>query len=236
MAKTGWCRECGKWVETESDGACPKGHGPECIDALHSSDPGSAASQGVGVGEMPASFQRFGWGAYFLMPIWGVVYGSNAVLGWWLLSLLATFVIVSLAAGVTEPAAIAAVSSASSVVQIAIHLWVGMNAYRWLWKREQMRLALVPDAHPRFSVSTFMAKQVRWLVAGATLTVLSVLGLAFLLTGDPNAQAVREQLGVTPTEIMSAAVWTFAEVAFAVWLAGRMRRGEADDDVLDQTA
>lgn len=228
MPKTGWCRECGEWVEVDESGACPTGHGPDCVDAVHSDDGGSAASAGVGVGEMPASFNRFAWGAYFLMPVWGVVYGSSAVLGWWTLSLVATLVIVSLAAGVTEPSTLAAVSSLSSVVQIGLHLWVGMNAYRWLWKREQLRLEVVPGATPRYSVAAFMAKQVRWLVAGAVLTVLSVLGLALLLSGDAAALAAREQLGVSEVEITASAVWTFAEVVFAVWLAARMRRGDAD--------
>ncbi len=230
MRKTGWCRECGEWIETEPDGSCPQGHAAECVEAVHSSGPASLASQGVGVGEMPASFERFGWGAYFLMPIWGVVYGSTAVLGWWLLSLLATLLVATVASGASQPAALAAVSSVSSVVQIAIHLWVGMNAYRWLWKREQLRLSVVPGATPRFTVSAFMAKQVRWLIAGAVLTVLSVIGLALLMSEDPNAAATREQLGITQAEIMTAAIWTLAEVGFAVWLASRMRRGVTDGD------
>lgn len=235
MPRTGWCRECGEWVEVGEDGSCPKGHGDDCVEAVHSGGE-SAASQDVGVGPMPPTFNRFGWGAYFLMPIWGIVYGSTAVLGWWLLSLVATFLIVSLAAGVTDPAALAAVSSVSSVVQIAMHLWVGMNAYRWLWKREQLRLEVVPDAKPRFTVATFMARQVRWLVAGAALTLLSVLGLAVLLSGDASAVDVREQLGITEVEITASAVWTLAEVVFAVWLAGRMRRGDADGEALGPAA
>lgn len=230
MPRTGWCRECGDWVDVLDDESCPNGHGPESVDAVHVDRGAERAVDGsVGVGEMPPSFERFSWGAYFLMPLWGIVYGSNMVLGWWALSLATTFLIVSMFAGGTNPAATAASSSLSSVVQIAIHLWVGMNAYRWLWKKEQLRLTALPGEKPKYRAPEFLARQIRWLIAGAVLTIMSLLGLAFLgLSTEASAVTAREQWGITPDEVMIAAVWTLAEVVFAVWLAGRMRAGEAN--------
>ncbi|MDZ4168308.1 MAG: hypothetical protein U1E26_01445 [Coriobacteriia bacterium] len=229
MPQTGWCRDCGDWVYVQDDGSCPNGHGPECVDAVHTDtgSSGTATIASVGVGDVPPDFERFSWGAYLLMPLWGIVYGSSMVLGWWALTLATTLLIVSVFSSGGNPAAIAASSSISSVVQIGIQLWVGMNAYRWLWNKEKLRLAAVPDAKPRFRTTEFLAKQVRWLAAGATFTVLSLLGLAILgLSGEATAVATREQWGITTNEVMVAAVWTFAEIALAVWLARKMRAGD----------
>jgi hypothetical protein len=203
------------------------------VDAAHEESKTSirgAVTGGAafGVGEPPAAVYRFNWGAFFLSPLWGIVYGSSAVLGWWLMSLLATLLIAGLAGGASAGSGMAAASSAASVVEIAIRLWIGMNANTWLWKRERTRLEVVAGSKPRWTIVAFMAKQLKWLVVGATLAVLSVLALAFLgLSTDPAVIAARDQLLLSRAQIGMAAVWTFAEVAFAVWLAARMR-GEAE--------
>lgn len=35
MAKAGYCSECGRDVEVTPEGACPFGHGPECLSGVH---------------------------------------------------------------------------------------------------------------------------------------------------------------------------------------------------------
>lgn len=221
MARAGWCRECGEWVWVDAEGACQRGHGAECVDAVHESEPVAD----FGRGEMPERLERFNWGVFFLMPLWGLVYGSSAVLGWWVLSIMATFVIGSLINGAASASAVAGASSAATVVGIAIRLWVGMNANKWLWKRERLRMELIEGARPRYTVLAFQSRQLTWLIAGAVLTVLSVLGLAVLgLSTDPVISDVRAQLMITPVQVTAAAVWTFAEVALAAWLAARMRK------------
>lgn len=227
MARTGWCRECGEWVEVTPEGGCPNGHGSECVDALHEAN----AQRAFGSGEMPRSIERFNWGAFFLMPLWGVVHGSAAVIGWWLVQQASALAIASLVGVTSSGSAVAAASSAGMVINIAIGLWVGMNANRWLWRREGLRLQLIDGARPRFSVGRFMSRQLAWLIAGGALTVISMIGLAYLgLSSDPTVEQMRREFMIGTTDITVAAVWTFAEVALAAWLASRMRRETGGQD------
>ena len=231
MARTGWCRECGEWVWLDEGGACPNGHGSECVEAVHEgpvAEGEDSAPDAFGVGDMPASLDRFNWGAFFLMPLWGIVYGSSAVLGWWLVGMTVTLLIASLIGETSSASAIAGASSASSVVEVGIRLWAGMNANRWLWKRDRMRMEALPGLRPRFSVTRFSARQMNWLIAGAIVTAFSIVGLGMLaLSGDAVAVDMREQLALTPDKIGVAALWVFAEVALAVWLAAKMRKDSA---------
>lgn len=191
--------------------------------------PDSAASgaggPAFGVGEMPPALERFNWGAFFLAPLWGIAHGSAAVLGWWLLSVIATFSVAGLAADTAAPTIAAGASTLSTVIGIAIRLWVGMNANRWLWRREQLRLQVLGGARPRFSVHHYEARQRGWLAAGVVLTVVSFAGLGVLGFSDAEGvRAIRDELQVTSLEIALVAGWSVAEIVFALWLAARMRR------------
>lgn len=228
MSRTGWCRECGAWIDVEPDGRCPRGHGAECVDAVHAEAGGfgdGGSAQGFGVGEMPAIAKRFNWGAFFLTPLWGIANGSSAVVSWWLATLFITLGISSMLTPTSSAAAIAIASSVAAVSEIGIRLWVGMNANRWVWQRERMRLTVLEGTQPRFTVGTFLGRQLKWLVAGAVLTVFSVLGLAVLgLATTPEAVQMRTTFGITSTQIVASGVWTLAEVVLAVWLSRQMRR------------
>lgn len=220
MAKTGWCRECGEWVSVGPDGGCPNGHGADCLEAVHE----ATAQRPFGVGDMPSGLDRFNWGALLLMPLWGIVYGSGAVIGWWIVQQFSAISISSLVSATASGSAVAAASSVAMVINIAVGLWVGMNANRWLWRREALRLQVLKGAQPRFSVGKFMSRQLSWLIAGGVLTVISMMGLAALgLSTDPVVVQMRTEFMIGTADITATAVWTFAEVALAAWLAARMR-------------
>lgn len=233
MGRTGWCRECQVWTQVDENGSCARGHGADSVDAVH--DEASASKQkssavgGFGVGEMPRELERFNWGAFFLTPLWGIVYGSAAVLGWFLVGLLFTLFLASFLDPTSALATITIAATIAAVVEIVIRLWVGVNANRWLWARERARLDAAAGARaPRYDVATYQGKQLKWFVVGAVLVVLSTLGLAFLgLAQTTDVQQIREQLSITRVQIATSAFWTFVEVVLAAWLARKMREEAA---------
>lgn len=185
----------------------------------------SLASNGFGVGELPDEAYRFNWGAFFLTPLWAIAHTSVAVVGWWVVGILATVMIASFLTPASPAATIAIAGSMASVIEIAIRLWVGVNANAWLWRRERARLEVLEGSSPKFTLATFQRRQLRWFVAGAIITLTSVAGLGVLYWSTlPDIVSVREQFGVTRVQVATSAMWSFAEVVFALWLATQMRR------------
>lgn len=249
MPRAGWCRECGDWVWVDEEGACVNGHPAESVSSLYEAEPspedapgedaddGSAASDsgapvagshGFGVGDMPAALKRFNWGALLLPSIWGIVYGVWPVVSLWLLSLIAPYAIIALVAIGGQEAVLSAATGITVVSQIvgaAISLYIGANATAMLWRKEQIRLELLPGAVPRFSIDQYLARQKKWIIAGVVVTLLSVTGLAIIgLGGGAAADQVRTELGVTRIDAASAFVWLVAEVGLGFWMAAQMRK------------
>lgn len=192
----------------------------------------SVSSNGFGAGDMPREAYRFNWGAFFLTPLWAIAHASAATIGWWMVGILATITIASMLTPTSAVATIAIAGSMASVIEIAVRLWVGVNANAWLWKRERARLEIIEGSQPRFTLAAYQIRQLRWMVAGAIITVLSMAGLAVLYwSSAPDVVTVREQFGVTRVQVATSALWTFAEVVFAAWLAAQMRREHAEGAV-----
>lgn len=178
----------------------------------------------VGVGPMPSQMYRFGWGAFLLMPVWGVVYGSVPVVRWWLLSQLVPVAIALMSAGVKSQGGIAAVTVFSLIVTSVIQLWVGMNAYSWLWRREADRLMLFKGVPPRFTVGQFLLKQRKWFLIGMALAGVSSSVLVISgLSSDPIFVEMRRQYALTQLDILVSGAWLGAELILAAWLSWRMR-------------
>ena len=113
----------------------------------------------------------------------------------------------------------------AQLIGTIISLYIGMNATRMLWHKEQMRLQLVPNASPRYSVAQFVARQRRWRTFGIGVLGMSVGGLAIIgLSTGEAAQTVRSQMQVTPVDAGLAFVWVVAEILLGVWLAFQMRK------------
>lgn len=190
----------------------------------------SVSSNGFGAGDMPREAYRFNWGAFFLTPLWAIAHASAATIGWWMVGIFATITIASMLTPTSPAATIAIAGSMASVIEIAVRLWVGMNANVWLWKRERARLEIIEGSQPRFTLAAYQIRQLRWMIAGAVITVLSMVGLAVLYWSTaPDVVTVREQFGVTRVQVATSALWTFVEVVFAAWLAAQMRREHAKD-------
>lgn len=188
----------------------------------------SVSSKGFGAGEMPRDAYRFNWGAFFLTPLWAIVHASAATIGWWMVGIFATITIASMLTPTSAVATIAIAGSMASVIEIAVRLWVGVNANAWLWKRERARLENIEGSQPRFTLGAYQLRQLRWMIAGAVITLVSVAGLAVLYwSGAPDVVTVREQFGVSRVQVATSVLWTFAEVVFAGWLASQMRREHA---------
>lgn len=208
-----------------------KGDGPE-FDIDESKTSGAEAvfspallMRGYGVGEMPEDVKRFNWGAFLLMPFWGVAYGLPSVIAWWSATYFLPVILSSLFGAGTAVSTLAFVSAALLVVTSVVKLWVGMNANTWLWKREHFRLETLQGVPPRFTIQGFFQRQRKWIIAGAAMLGLSFASYALL--GLSNAQEfvkMRAQFSLTPVQISISAGWTIAETMLALWLAGKLRQ------------
>lgn len=183
---------------------------------------------GFGAGEMPPELNQFNWGALLLPMLWSVVYGVWPIFMLWMLGFIAPYVLVSLIGlGGQDAVASAAVgiTVVAQLVATIISLYIGMNATRLLWRKEQMRLQLVPNASPRFSVAKFMARQRLWRTFGIGVLGMSVGGLAIIgLSQSEAAQTVRSQMQVSQVDAGLAFVWVVAEILLGLWLAAQMRK------------
>lgn len=183
---------------------------------------------GFGAGDMPAELNQFNWGALLLPLIWSVAYGVWPVFMLWMAGFITPYILVSLI-GLGGQAAVASAAVGITVVAqfigTAISLYVGMNATRMLWRKEQIRLELVPGASPRFSVAKFMARQQLWRTFGIAVLGMSVAGLGIIgLSTGETAQQVREQMQVSQLDAGLAFVWVAAEIILGLWLAAQMRK------------
>lgn len=188
--------------------------------------PSGVMALGFGVGEMPPEALRFNWGAFLLMPFWGVVYGLPVVIGWWAATYFLPVLVSLLFGDLTAASTLAFVSAVLLVVTSAVKMWVGMNANAWLWRREHFRLEVLAGVAPRYTVSTFFQRQRKWIIGGAALVVLTLVSYALLATStEPDFVEIRAQFGITPVQVVVSAGWTVAETLLALWLAMKLRNG-----------
>jgi hypothetical protein len=184
--------------------------------------------RGFGGGDMPPELNRFNWGALLLPSIWGITFGVWPVVSLWLLSFMTPFVLVSLVGLAGQDAvdsAAVGITVISQVIGAVISLYIGANATRMLWRKEQVRLEFVEDSQPRFSVVRYLARQRLWVGFGIALTLFSVAGLAIIGLGTGEAaDQVRAQLGITQIDAAGAFVWLAAEIGLGLWLAAQMRK------------
>ena len=164
-----------------------------------------------------------------MAPLWGAVYGSWRVVSWWMLTWLIPIVLVSVVdptAGGIEGSTLALITVIADFAGSAIRLWIGMHAFGWLWRRETMRLQLVPGAVPRLKADAFLARQRWWAIAGASLLVASLGGLTIMLTStDAQIAEVRDLWGLSQLEVGLAMAWMVVELGLAAYLATTMRKG-----------
>jgi hypothetical protein len=240
MPQAGWCRECGDWVWVDEQGACQNGHGPESVAGIHEAEPQPDPFQprpetpavpdepGFGVGEMPDEVYRFNWGAFFLPPVWGVVYGAWPVVSLWVLTLMISLLAGSLLGafgGEDSSMGLATATVLAEIASGAMRLYIGVNASTWSWKREALRMKVLEGAPPRFSVKHFLARQRTWALAGLGIQVFSAFTLMFIATAPEALYAqIAEQLATTRVDLGLAVLWVVAEVALGVWLASQMRK------------
>jgi hypothetical protein len=250
MPRAGWCRDCGEWVWVDEQEACQNGHGPECVTGIHEAEPqpdpfqpaeqppadpaiavaspAPIAEQGFGVGEMPDSVYRFNWGAFFLPPVWGIVYGAWPVVTLWMLTLLVPLFATSLFGLAESGSTAAALATATVITEIIVgiaRLWIGANASTWVWKREAARLQFFEGSQPRFSVGKFLSRQRVWLWAGAGLQVFSGFSVLMLSIAPAELFAqVEKQWGMTRLDLGLSVLWLIAEALLGLWLASQMRK------------
>ncbi len=225
MPQTGWCRECGEWVWVDESGACPNGHGPDCVEQMHPPDDNPipepvSLERPFGVGQMPAELHRFNWGAFFLPQFWGLAYSSWPVMLVWLGVLVSQLLIATVFDTGSTLASTTAVISASVISEMlggAARLWAGLNATALVWKREAFRLEMVPGMAPRFSVERFESRQRVWAIVGAVL--IGVLAVASV----PVTAVVWADYGLTLVGPAMSLVWLGAEILLGFWLNARMR-------------
>ena len=249
MPRAGWCRECGEWVWVDPEGACPAGHGPECISHEYDArptdgdsdsaplpptpappapapEPDSRITDGVGEGPIPASMQRFNWGAFMIPVVWGVVYGVWPVV----FASIATSTIIPLVLAFLASAFIPGATSDNIPVQVLlgivvvsdaassfVRLWVGASGNRLFWRREFRRLDADPAAVARISTGRFLSRQRLWTVWGAVGVVL-LLGVS-----APGAYELWKPNGLGWAAVAEPVVFLLAQLALAVWLSRAMR-------------
>jgi hypothetical protein len=232
MPQAGWCRECGEWVWVDPEGACQNGHDPECVGGIYDAEeklPGvESIEPDFGVGDMPVELSGFNWGAFLLPLPWGVGFGVWSVVLLWTLMALVPLVLVVIVGAFGEDVLasnLVAVGIVAQVIASGIRLWIGANATTLLWRREHLRLELIENARPRFSVAKFVARQRTWARVGVWLTVFLLVGLGILVFAtDPQIVQVREQQGLTPQDAGLSAFWLVAQIGLGLWLAAAMRK------------
>jgi hypothetical protein len=173
---------------------------------------------------MPAELNRFNWGAFLLPMIWGVVYGSWQVLGVWALALIAPLVLATAIGGASSLLPnVVLVTVASEVASGLARLWAGANANQMSWRRDALRLEVLPNARPRFSVERFKHRQRLWTIWGGVLVgVGSIAAVPFMAT-IWQAYELKYVGAVMPL------VWLAAELLLALWLDARMRAEQPPD-------
>jgi hypothetical protein len=246
MPRAGWCHECGEWVWLDPEGACPDGHGPECIVHEYDAEPTpdsdappfpikleheheaeeSTDTHGVGEGPMPASMIRFNWGAFMVPAVWSMVYGVWPVLLAWITGALMLPLVLAIVAGMANPT-----SDAKAIVPVAwilritvfteaaaafVRLWAGVRANELYWARETRRLSANPVAVAKVGTEKFLKRQRAWAIWGAVGLVV-----AALLTGPMNYLS-GEPYGLQWAMVFEPLVFLAAQIVLAVWLSRSM--------------
>lgn len=225
MPRAGWCRECDEWVWLSEDGGCQNGHDADCIENAYEAQP-EQRPRGVGEGDMPASFNRFNWGAFLLPAFWGLAYGSWSLVGLWMLALLTPSILALLLGGGEAQLAENTVSIVviSEFVAGAMRLYIGSVANGVFWRRENLRLKVIEGSTPRLSIDRFLGGQRTWTIVGAVVMALSFASALFVaMAGGDTAAELRSQLGITQVDAIASIVWLVAEVLLGWWLSGKMR-------------
>jgi len=239
MSRSGWCRVCGEWVQIGDAGTCPAGHSTEHIERVHKI--ADSFVQGIrlrpfGVGKMPADLQRFNWGAFFLPYIWGIIYGSWPVMSAWFIAFISpSFIRGLLAEGgggeLVGSAAVIAAAVAGQAIESAVRLWSGANATRLVWKHEALRLELLPNARPRYTIERYLTRQRAWRTISAILVIVPMgMAIGTLVSGDlpPDISGLQafyewEKYGLTHIASVMMAVWLGAAMVLGRWLDTRMQ-------------
>ncbi len=216
MPRTGWCRECEKWVWVDEQGACTNGHPAESVEAVHEAVP-QPVGPVLGEGEMPRELERFNWGAFWLPQIWGIVHGAWPLVGMWLLgasaSLFAASAVPTEGTGVLRALVLA--TTVTSFIEALVRLWAGTKANRLVWNRQARLIGMPGSAVPRTPVSRYKQGQRRWAAAGAILVVGTTVALM------PEVQKTWSEYGAGTAGVALGATWIVAQVAAAAWLATR---------------
>jgi len=234
MARVGWCTDCGEWVWLDVEGSCEKGHGPDCVEKVHEQKGLSGEKlASYGVGKIPAVIRRFNWGAFMLPLFWGAAYGSWQIIGVWLFALVSPLFVAALTrtdqAGASISAIIGVTVLGEAVSGLA-RLWAGANANRLLWQREALRMAVVPESGPRFTVSRFTSRQKLWGLWGAVIVVVGTVATV------PFTTSVWEEYGLTYVGALMPVVWLLIEIMLGFWLDNRMRLEPPDAEQGAQVA
>jgi hypothetical protein len=195
------------------------------VDQVHEqSDPGSL-EQPFGKGEMPRVLWRFNWGAFLLPLFWGLTYGSWQVTSAWGVGLMTPLVLsLMFATGDAQLPlnSLIAITVISEVVVGVLRLWVGVNANRWVWNREALRLQVLTGATPRFSAERYIKRQRTWTTWGA---IVVIAGFAVAV---PFSVVQWREFELTYVGAAAPVVWLAAEVMLGLWLDARMRAEPPD--------
>ena len=181
-----------------------------------------APSVGVGEGSMPGALMRFNWGAFCLPVLWGAAYGVWPIVGLWFVASFAPLFVgiiggVTTASGAVSMPALIGVTVVSDAFLGFVRIWSGASANRLYWERESRRLSADSTAKPKFDLARFSARQRVWTGWGV---VSIAIGLA--LTSVSNYSQLK-LYGVQWAFIAESVAFLIAEVALAIWFAGRMR-------------
>ena len=244
MPRAGWCRDCGEWVWLDPEGACPGGHGSDCVSHEYDAEPmpgtdgapspletlapspDQPADIMVGVGTIPPAMRRFNWGAFMIPAVWSVVYGVWPLLLAWLgatLLPLALSIVAGLAypgpAATTIPVAwLLSILLISDAASAFVRLWSGVRANELYWLGESRRLSANPEAIPKVSAEKFQRRQTLWAMWGAFMFVVA------LVVSAPSAYKLWEPYGLGWPAIAEPFVFLIAQVLLAVWLSSQMRQ------------
>lgn len=174
----------------------------------------------IGVGPLAPGAYRFNWGAFLMPGLWGIVYGVWQFIALWMVSILLPFGVIALMGGSDTSTPVLSALIGSTVVSEAFvgiaRLWSGMNANRLLWKREQLRLAIVPNAAPKHPIGKYLRRQRTWAYVGAVLLVPAIA------LNTPAAYAEWQKYSLGILAVIEPLVWLIAELALGAWLAYRM--------------
>jgi len=222
MPQAGWCRECGEWVWVDEEGACQHGHGPECVGGIYDATPQeqpAAPDAGFGVGEMPDNLYRFSWAAFTLPFFWGIAYGAWPIVMWWLVSMTLPFLLAALlgTGAADQVSMLVAVTVVAETVSGMVRLWAGTSGHSILWRKEALRLEVLPGAAPRFSVTRFKSRQRTWTVAGWVLLISALVASVIVNFIQWEKFGLSIPAAAMPLVFMGAEVW------LGVWLSLKMR-------------